>query len=528
MDRRRSRSPTLRTASAPDEDPVALEVETSEYERMVESSCPCRRGPNSYAGLQDWAQDALAQIGPAAFVLRDAMERGVWLTSHYSGVGTPEASLQEVAREACRGQGGTFRGALPFSCCEITADCRSVLLAHTPRAQHVFGDVMERVTQGVRDKLHSLLDRYKSKAEGIKVHDRGVRGRLEQQFVQRALNILRNHCTFDRETTVAWCFVHNRVCRCFPTLEEMGGPKGRGIHLEVSGTTCVAFAAGGLGEGFFHESSLPFLVWAVMMDKIRPDLLLHENSPRFPAEQLDCVLATLHVRTATISPMDLGHPVRRKRRYSLAFNAETMEELQVYGQESLAKFNRSLELDAGVYFSTPRAGSIALAYAQELARARRLPPTDVAGAPWEFVTLLTSSEFRRLNKYIGAAKDAGYFDTYDIAIVDLSQRPEYIGSRFSPHCPALRRNTRPWLIMEDGMAKPLLPLEHWAAQGWAIPGLGPERAEPDVQLEIPIDMRIFDRLSAGKIRGMAGNGMHKAVVGVVALDVLSSYRPRGG
>eukprot|EP00975_Prorocentrum_lima_P025639 5392165-Prorocentrum_lima.AAC.1 len=64
------------------------------------------------------------------------MERGVWLPSHYSCVGTAEASLQDVAREVRKGEGGILRKVLPFSRCEITEDCRSVLLAHTPRAQY--------------------------------------------------------------------------------------------------------------------------------------------------------------------------------------------------------------------------------------------------------------------------------------------------------------------------------------------------------------------------------------------------------
>eukprot|EP00975_Prorocentrum_lima_P020164 4244954-Prorocentrum_lima.AAC.1 len=33
-------------------------------------------------------------------------------------------------------------------------------------------------------------------------------------------------------------------------------------------------------------------------------------------------------------------------------------------------------------------------------------------------------------------------------------------------------------------AKPMLPLEHWVAQGWAIPGLRPECAETDVQIAV--------------------------------------------
>jgi len=223
--------------------------------------------------------------------------------------------------------------------------------------------------------------------------------------------------------------------------------------------------------------------------------------------------------------MELGHPVRRKRRYSVIFNQDALQEVVQYGDKALSKYHRSLELDGRIYFSTPLDAPLSKKYREELATARQLPLDGPK--PWKYVTLLSAGPFRCLAAYHQAMRDNGYFAHHDAAVVDISQRVDWVGTTFTPYVMALRRNSRPWLVTRAGHMRPMLPLEHWCAQGWHVPGVGP-RAEANLAgtpCAFPADA--IDSTSSSKLVQLAGNGMHKACIGTVLICALGSYQRRG-
>ena len=120
-----------------------------------------RPGPRDFqAAMDDWVHEqrqALADNVPGSMeCLDEVMERGIDVTTHYSGTGAAEIACAAVASRRVR-----FHGA-----CDLNPTCRMVLLHHSPdsAAEHVTKDLCARPPPHIVEELKAGLRQYQDKA----------------------------------------------------------------------------------------------------------------------------------------------------------------------------------------------------------------------------------------------------------------------------------------------------------------------------------------------------------------------------
>jgi hypothetical protein len=85
----------------------------------------------------------------------------------------------------------------------------------------------------------------------------------------------------------AYCFQHEADCCIHP-------PKS-GLRCEVAGSTCVAWSSRGKGEHLSHlESTLPVIVWLWTLRLERPELVVHECTEHFQVSLLIAAVGDLY------------------------------------------------------------------------------------------------------------------------------------------------------------------------------------------------------------------------------------------
>ena len=225
-------------------------------------------GPEALLAQQRWAADLFGRASDVDADVRARLQgklnRGILLTSHFSGVGTPEAAagyIQSLAKSLAL---ETRRRICTFSVCEQNAECREALLEIPSDADgpcHVFGDILsyapscdleslitpDRSVACLSDELQTLRSAREASAKKVQHVDRNMR---------------------------RWCYRHAQECPCYPSAEAL---KDGWLHIDISGTPCIAFSPMGKQEKLHHPSTLCLLVWTALMDRIRPDLIIHEN-----------------------------------------------------------------------------------------------------------------------------------------------------------------------------------------------------------------------------------------------------------
>ncbi|MCP4240020.1 MAG: hypothetical protein GY772_05620, partial [bacterium] len=258
----------------------------------------------------------------------------VVVTTSYSGIGCAEAALAWI-RDAFQDAGVSL--ALHFhSATDISAVCRKVLASHVrgSRPEHIFGNVQASVPASTIARLEAMGAIYRERitarvsaarlAKGME-HASDVRRaevqRLGDKFAEKATKLLAEH-ELDLGA-IGWCHVHEKECPLAPSTARSG----RALFLEVAGTTCVAWSSMGLRWGWLDPSAVPCLAWSFWMRARRPDIIIHENTPRFDLERLLALLGPeLHAAVSQLtSPDDFGVPTRRWSRYALLFRRDDDE-----------------------------------------------------------------------------------------------------------------------------------------------------------------------------------------------------------
>ena len=231
--------------------------DTDEKEEEEHDIAGLGPGPVDYAESVEWArvqQKALQQFdsvnGTELYPrLCERMAKGIVLTSHYSGHGTPEIVAAEVAR-TCSGQPKVSL----YSACDICPKARKMLAVHdsSSRPQHIFNDILDKLEPAKRDQLWAAfrvveaeLEREMNRmavnalshAEYCK-SKQAVIDKLGNKFVSRACALLKNA----RFNDMAWCDQCTSYCPVCPERSDSQ------TWLEVAGIICVAFSKMGHAE----------------------------------------------------------------------------------------------------------------------------------------------------------------------------------------------------------------------------------------------------------------------------------------
>ena len=168
-------------------------------------------------------------------------------------------------------------------------------------------------------------------------------------------------------------------------------------------------------------------------------------------EYLEALLGeTFEIQSMLICPSHLGFPVRRKRRYSVAVRKGLWRWAVDFADEHLSLCaSAELVTDASVFFCAP--ASLLDQKKRELANMRHLPPLQHDGCTWSWSTLLQPGDFRRLSAYMKDMDKKCYFDTHNVAVVNVGQNLSHVGSGgVSDQVPALLRQSPSVLDSQAG------------------------------------------------------------------------------
>ena len=261
--------------------------------------------------MEDWqmAQQRVlsAHVPGSLQCLEDVSNRGLVVTTHYSGTGAGEMAMAKV-----------FPGRVRFhSACDISPTCQHVLLNHGPEcaAEHVTKDLLARPPQKIVDRLKSLLVEYQEQAE-IRAATPGddkreIVSAVGRDFVQSAMETLKDW-TPTREDT-AYCLRHEKDCPVSPARASASTP-GR-LHVEISGINCQPWTLAGKRLGWLDARSIPCLILVRIIVVVQPDAVCLECTKGFDFQTLQLILRGFRGDYAITSPVDFGRPVARERMY---------------------------------------------------------------------------------------------------------------------------------------------------------------------------------------------------------------------
>ena len=473
--------------------------------------------------------------------IRSLLSSGVMLSTHYSGVGMAEDAAAFALTLASRGVGlEPKRDAIVgYSSCDLSKACRSVLM-RAGATKHVFGDLLSRVSVPVLQKLTHKLVGFRARLDAechvdidvdcdkqlaaAAARRSALIKRIGSEWFAAACDILGAE-SFS-EDTKAYCYKCRRMCLCFPSAHDVGNR----VLVEVSGTTCVAWSSMSRSAlGWLHDSSIPFLCWARMVQFMEPHLIVHECVPRFDFESMSVALGGKYdVSSSVFSPCDIGFPSRRPRRYTVCVLKGARRGL---GQpeitwdtdlnlQGFAKVACRTPTDDGIIFMQATEEQQTRVYCQ-YAATRHWPGMWCKDQAWSWYRLLCPGDQRRLLAYGRlvltefASADAPFM------FVNITQNANYMkdmGS-LSSFTPALMRSSRLFICTPDLAWRPVVPEELFAVQG--LPMFG----EDAVRSLSPLAMAIHEEATTGglsmvQLRQLAGNSMHHAAVGAVLLDAL--------
>lgn len=245
------------------------------------------------------------------------------VTTSYSGIGTAEAAVAEVARQL-----NLTGGEVAFRM-HGAVDCDPRCLeAHRPcsRSEHIFKDVNDRIPVELVRKLvrraaflrrEVALRVERAQAGEGKVAADDVRQRcvseLGSKFLSQAKHAL-GKLDWSQCGQFSWCVLHSRMCPLKPAV----GP--RDTWIEIAGSTCVAWSPMGAGWGWLDASTVPCLTWAFWAARAGPDCIVHENVCPFDwkfFEDPAIFGGRYWMASQCHSPVDQGIPANRPRRYTV-------------------------------------------------------------------------------------------------------------------------------------------------------------------------------------------------------------------
>ena len=207
------------------------------------------------------------------------------MSSAYSGIGT----VEQAAHQICTGINAMERTGritvTPLWALEKDATCKVELVSWFASLGHntcVFGNLKDIVDKSWYTHL------------GF--------GKAAKELKPSALFAKGLHNS-DVHTSSRSCAAHpGRLCHLLHA------------DVHVAGTTCVDHSNYGTCSGDDGKNVKFFLIWAALMKKVKPYIILHENVAGFGTTALSEVLGNLYVICSSVSCASyMGYPIRRRR-----------------------------------------------------------------------------------------------------------------------------------------------------------------------------------------------------------------------
>ncbi|CAE7832204.1 unnamed protein product [Symbiodinium sp. CCMP2592] len=381
--------------------------------------------------------------------------------SGMAGVGCAEQAVERVHKAfqellLCKftTRAVAKRSTLQFvSACDLSRACQNLLMG---RSEHVFGDI--------RDAFPTLE---------MLGPDRPVAERWALAK-RAAANV-------------------PRICRCHVACRPPP------VTVDISGSPCQPWSRAGQKRRWTDGRSDLLLLWAALMLKQEPPVILHENVSGFPTSVLEDLMQEKYViHHLRVEPHHVGFTcVNRPRVYSVLVHRSraSVADIPTVYHFVTSFFN---SVGGGLSIRDCYIGSVEETLEEEnfCRRAKGLDMVQTPSRSWE--CLLTGQQQKYLAKYRETWQQCRS-DKEQEPVFDLSQNP----ARFlkmttkDGRLPTFRTNTKIWV---DGLSRWLLPVEMAAAMAMNYGVLG----QPN--------------------RQQVGNGMHVANCGVMLAVALAFTR----
>ena len=262
----------------------------------------------------------------------------VHVFSFYTGKGSDETAsreLNEVLKKHDMPE--MFRSCAAW---DSSALCQRVLTASTTHGSkvderlfeynHVFGDFQDHLHPDLAEYYATLEEAnqgaFDSKQAATKV--------MLEEYKNCLVHAVDSSSLFPNKSPTGHCSVHAQQCPLFDveSAEELvhkakkmkpSSPWRKVSPLvgAVAGTSCEDFSRYGKRLGEVGPKMRSFLSFAAIVQQREFDWLALENVESFPEQLLSEHFKGYEFITGVLSPLDLGWPIRRPRRYSFGWRA---------------------------------------------------------------------------------------------------------------------------------------------------------------------------------------------------------------
>eukprot|EP00971_Amphidinium_carterae_P039675 779384-Amphidinium_carterae.1 len=400
--------------------------------------------------------------------------------------------------------------------------CRYFLESHPPpsRCSHVLGNVLERFDASVVAALTDLQAVFSADADTKKAASAGssasertlITSTLGRKFVQEAWKILAEV----RPQTEAYCYSCQKRCCTHPSSLERSSRR----YIHFAGSPCQAWSSLGKQSGWLHPNAISFLVWLrdVTYEEWAPDVIVHENTVRFDSDVLQLLCgATYEARDMEFAPTHLGLPCARMRKYTVMVKANSLQMVLGFRLSTLLPHvGRRMKGSGKMYWRAPKT----------LLQALNLH-VGYEGKDFDenFGSELTAGDRTRLQRHVEVAREnrpAQASASHVDLCINVRQNVSFVGEA-SRVVPALTTSAVIYGLFqsESGVkGRVLSGYEHFAVMGWPV--LLPSSHVLAAYLPKALNFRQLclhagQSLTDTQLRALAGNGMHSASVGLLAL-----------
>eukprot|EP00439_Symbiodinium_sp_Y106_P022305 s6155_g2.t1 len=469
--------------------------------------------------LSDWPddvprlQDAMLAKHGIASRLSGYMQRKIWVTSAYSGLGTFEHVFSRIASQELGGIGleshfGPFRF---WSAFENDVRCQEMLMASKVKPMHLFRDITEQMHGEVVQKLEFIVGEMKRRtAEIKKARSATMKADIDamsRQCMERLFKEVRRACEKGMTNQTGWCVICQQECPYLPTMADDD------IRLEVGGNPCVAFSPQGGKDRWLHGTAVAAAIWFARTAYTSADWMLQECSHLFPSkETYDCAFPPKQgwcTSVLQLSPVDVGAPFRRPRSFSWTVGPR-FELLMPFTRDTFLSVCGDQVAASGHDFFVSSQDDV-VAELKHLASERHIEIEGIAAHELGRACLPAGPR-QRLTEYeamLSKVRESGR-DIPD-PILDLSQSPAW-GGGWSPMMPSVLCGSLVWSCQHE---RELLMRELFMALGWPAPAR--RQMEHD---EFPWAVEHLEAYARGRLAKMLGNSIHCKVLGLFAVYAL--------
>ena len=536
----------------------SFEVETSEC-----------RATDCLQDLFDWPERTLADLkstslaghGRLKYLL---MDRGFDLHTFYSGQDCAGQALQFIIRtialgdEVSRNKIEEWKGQVRvWSASDIDPTCQRVLQEFSfGKAEHIFGDICQRVPPFLFEKLQEIKQRIDQKfserlsTSGInrvwhqeKKDDIGpclegsgiawemetvedsvpapcsefkkkVVQELSDQLFEETSQVLAERLTSQKDAqSHGPCGVHCSDCPYHPVKVE-----GR-LSVWIAGTTCTDECPTGSKRQLTGKAAIPFMVFLSEVRVHEPDAVLHECTHLFNESNLHKGLGHIyHLVSCRMSPIEYGVPFTRPRLITWCLHKKHLIKENIFADECLkSHFQIGTVLEGDVFFSAPK--SWVERYMQQAAQKAGVSLAECSAG---MEPCLSGGDLGRIRtqEMEELARRGEDPDDQRIWLTDgICMKTQTAGfSRVKTLMPSLMTKSVPWSYRYK---RDLIPLEALHVMG--VPVFQEHIPRKYTGIYSCPFRRLLPLLKDGEVRKLAGNGMSLQVIGVALVAGLSSF-----